>query len=326
MAFWVNSKISIGKYSFKGVNEVKISKSIHSFTDSCTLTVPTIFRLKQSGLPGTDSSALPANAAFKEADKVTVQLGFNGKYYNEFTGFVRRINFNEPVEIECEGYVYQLRQPLPYNAFVNTTLKNILQYIIRGTDIVLSAAIPDIPVEKFIVKNITGAEVLEQLKRNLFLTIFFIDNELYAGLKYAAYKGNVILRLGWNVVKDNQLKQRLASNVQLQINLIGAKNDGTKTVVKSGNSSFVKNHRTRYVTDEGTLQDIANKILSEQKYDGYEGKITCLGFPFYQHAWTVKLEDLRYPERAGKYFLDSIEVKYGVGGYWRIGGIGIKVS
>ncbi len=326
MGFWINSKIQIGKYKFAGVHEVKISKSIHSFVDTCTLQVPTDYRLKQVGIPQTEGAALKANMLFKEGDKVIIQLGWNGRYNDEFVGYVRRVNFNTPVEIECEGYVYLLRQPLPYKSFVNTNLKTLLQYIIQGTDIVLSPATPDVPVEKFDINNVTGAEVLEQLKKKLLVTIFFSGNELFAGLEYTAYKGNVILKLGWNVVRDNQLKQRIADDGAIEIMLTGVKNDGTKITVTAGKSTNILKVKTHIVTDQKTLQAMADKMLKDKQYSGYEGKITCLGFPYYQHAWTVDLRDDRYPERAGHYVLDSVEVRYGTGGYWRIGGISIKVA
>ena len=133
--------------------------------------------------------------------------------------------------------------------------------------------------------------------------------------------------MGWNVIKDNELKLRDAKNIQVQINLIGVKRDGTKVVVKSGdNTNNIKKKRTHFITDEATLKMVADKMLAEQKYSGYEGKITTFGFPFVQHGWKTILEDPRYHGRDGQYLIDSMEVSYNTNGFRRNLGISIKVG
>lgn len=327
MSFTLNSIISIGPYKFRGVHDVNISMSIHSFINTCNITIPASGRLKLKDADKTDSLPFTSAKLFVEGQKVFAQLGYNGTYNREFVGFVRRVNLSNPCVIECEGYVYQLRKVLVPKAFVNTTLKELLNYIITGTDIVLSPNIPEIKINKIIIKGQTGAEVLEVLKKEFSLYIFFHDEVLFAGLAYTEYKGIIKHRLGWNVIKDNELKLRDAKNVQLQVKLIGVKQDGTKVVVKSGdNSNNIKRKRTHFITDEASLKMIADKMVAEQKYSGYEGKITTFGIPFFQHGWKTILTDPRFPERGGSYLIDSMEVKYNKSGYRRIGGIGIKVS
>ena len=327
MSFTLNSIITIGPYKFRGVHQVKISMSIHSFISTCNIILPATCRLRLQGKEKTESIGFTTAKAFGEGQKVLVQLGYNKKYNDEFEGFVRRVNLSNPCEIECEGYVYQLRKPLVTKSFVNTTLKDLLKYIITGTDIVLAADIPDMKINKIIIKGQTGAEVLEVLKKEFSLYIFFHGIELYAGLAYTQYKGTVKHKLGWNVIKDNELKLREAKNVQLQINLIGVKQDGTKVVVKRGdNTNNIQKRKTHFITDEETLVKIADKILADQKYSGYEGKITTFGLPFFQHGWKDELEDTRFPDRSGHFLIDSVEVLYGMTGYRRKGGLNVKVN
>jgi len=327
MSFTLNSIITIGPYKFKGVHDVNISMSIHSFINTCNISIPASGRMKLKDQDKTDSLPFSSAKVFAEGQKVDVQLGYNGKYNEEFVGFVRRVNLSNPCIIECEGYVYQLRKVLVSKSFVNTTLKELLAYIITGTDITLSANIPDMKINKIIIKGQTGAEVLEVLKKEFSLYIFFHNAELFAGLAYTEYKGTVKHRLGWNVIKDNELKLREAKNIQVQINLIGVKQDGTKVVVKSGdNTNNIKKKRTHFITDEATLKMMADKMLAEQKYNGYEGKITTFGLPFFQHGWKTILTDPRFTEREGSYLIDSLEVRYNKSGYRRIGGISVKVS
>jgi hypothetical protein len=327
MSFTLNSKISIGPFRFKGVHSIKISMSIHSIINSCNISIPLGGRLRMKGDELTESLPFKSSKAFNEGDKVLVQLGYNGKYNNEFEGFIRRISLSTPCEIECEGYVYQLRKPLTTKSFVNTTLKDLLKYIITGTDIVLAADIPDMNINKIIIKGQTGAEVLEVLKKEFSLYVFFHGTELFAGLAYTQYKGTVKHRLGWNVIKDNELKLREAKNVLLQINLIGVKQDGTKIVVKRGdNTNNIQKRKTHFITDEETLKKVADKMLADQKYNGYEGKITTLGLPFAQHGWKSIIEDPRYHDRDGQFLIDSMEVTYSTNGFRRKLGISVKVG
>ena len=312
-------------YTFSGVNNIHISSSIYSFTDLCTIKVPTTYRLVQTGIGGTEGSVIES-APFAVGDSVNVQLGYNGKYNTEFIGFIIRLNFTTPLEIECEGYSYQLRTNLTPISFTNTTLKNILKYVIQGTDITLSPNIPDMPVTKYIIFSETGAQVLEKMKHDLLLTIYFTANELYAGLTYADdKKQTVTLRLGWNTIKNDQLKKVLNTDYNVQINYIGIKNDGTKITATAGNSANIKRHKTYSVTDSETLQAMANTQLLKETFNGYKGKITFFGEPFCQKMWVVNLQDPKYSEREGKYLIDSLEVSYGVNGFRRIAGISIEI-
>lgn len=327
MSFTLNSIITIGPYKFRGVSQVKISMSIHSFINTCIITVPATCRLRLTGEEKTESLGFTTAKVFTEGQKVLVQLGYNGKYNEEFEGFVRRINLSSPCEIECEGYVNQLRKPLVTKSFVRTTLNELLTYVIAGTEIVLAKEIPDLKINKIIIKGQTGAEVLEVLKKEFSLYIFFHGKELFAGLAYTQYKGTVKHKLGWNVIKDNELKLREANKIQLQVNLIGVKQDGTKVIVKRGdNSNNIQKRKTHFITDEETLKKIADKMVADQKYNGYEGKITTFGIPFFQHGWKSDLIDPRFPDRSGKYLIDSLEVTYGRTGYRRKAGLNVKVS
>ena len=335
MSFKLNSIITItsallgSSFKFKGVHEVKIVKSIYSMNETCVIKLPTTARLRKYDTLSTVSVSVAQQ--WQQGDKVVVQLGYNGNYKTEFVGFVRRLNFTTPVEIECEGYVYQLRNNLKGKTFIKTEYKKIVEYIIAGTDIKMSVDMKkrDLIVDKFTIKTDTAAETLHQLNKHLFnvLAITFHGPELYMGLSYLDVKETVKYKMGWNVIKDNGLKLRDPGNYKVSIKLSGVKGDGTKNVVTSGDQSLnVKKMRSHAVTATGTLQVLGDEKVRQLKYKGYEGKITAFGIPFCEHAWKVELTDPRYAEREGSYLIDSVEIIFGMGGFRRIVGIGVKVS
>lgn len=341
MAFTLNSDITIGPYKKVKPHEVKINLSLSEYVNRALIKLPASARLvnAKKEVSNTIQTALQLN----EGDKVIINLGYNGKLVQEFEGFISQVNVATPVEVECEGYSYQLRKLQPKaRTFKRTEVKDILQYIITGTDIVLSKEIPSCIIEKLVIDGHTGTEVLELIKKKLgdLIYINFHGRELYAGLQYLNPKDKVVYRLGWNVVKDNNLKQHKASNDNITIIYRGKKKDGSnvEAVIKSkgqskvittegsaGNGGETKIIVTHEITDKPTLDDLAAKKLKQLSYDGYEGKITAFLQPFCQHGWKAKLVDKTYPERNGEHIVEAVEITYGMGGARRTVQIGERL-
>jgi hypothetical protein len=328
MAFVLTSNISIGQYNQVKVHELKIKKSIHKFVNEAIIKVPTLYRLKLNGSYVSDT-AVKASDLFQEGDPVIINLGYNNRLVQEFIGFIHRVNFKTPLEIECEGYSYQLRKKSYIKTWKNTTVLEMLRYMIQGTDITLSGQIPDIPVEKWYMQNQTGVEILDEFRKKLLLTIYFRGKELYAGLTYTdtVQGSSVSYQLGWNTIRDDQLKFREAKSQQLRIIAIHKLKKGGKIQTEVGDkNAAVRTVFFPNVTDTATLKHLAEKKLSELKYDGYEGKITAFLQPFCDIAYKGIVTDPRYPQRSGNYFIDTVEVEYSTKGGRRKVEIGIKLT
>jgi hypothetical protein len=163
--FVLNSDITLG--SFKAVKpvSVKIEKSMLQYTDKAVITLPITARIKT---PDTSvSETLETAKAFSEGDAVTIRLGYNGSLKTEFEGFVSRVNFTSPVEIECEGYSYQLRKRTYQKTFVKASLLAVLKFLVAGTDIKLDEAqIPAFVIDKLVLQKHSGTEALEAIKKS----------------------------------------------------------------------------------------------------------------------------------------------------------------
>ena len=343
--FVLNSDITIGPYKRVKPHQVKIDKSMFTYVDKAVIKLPITARIVQAGEVITKS--METAKAFAEGDKVLIKLGYNGVLKTEFDGFISRVNFTSPLEVECEGYSYQLRKRTYLKTFKNVELVEVLRYLVAGTDIVLDEAnIPAFKIDKLVLQNHSGTEALDLIKKIgsqdgiQVIQIFFTGYMLYAGLQYLKTKADVKYRLGWNVIKDNNLKQRQAKNAEVTVHYIGEKKDGSnvkvaiknktqtaviKTNGQAGISGEEKVIKTHSVTDESSLTQMAEKFHSKMTYDGYEGKITAFGVPYCEPGYRAVLDDQKYVERSGNYIVESTEVTYGTSGFRRIVGIGAKL-
>lgn len=325
--FVLKTKVKIAKYSMDSIHNIKVNKSIHEYIDKCEIKIPATARLKQDGKFITNS--IDTAKQIKEGDKVVVDAGYNDDMKNEFTGFVSRVNFTTPCSIECEGYSWQLRNKSGLvKSWKETTLKEVLQFITEGTDITVSKDIPDIPIKPMYIKNQNGCEVLDWIKDKLFLTAYFIGSELYVGLQEATQLHNVAkYKLGWNTIKDNQLKYRHEDEVKIRVKAIYKTKEG-----KLQNKEFGdKNGMMRTVVfgrvdNMKLLEDMALKKAKEFRYSGYEGKITTFLQPYCQPGYKAVLIDEKYKEREGDYILESVETTIGLSGGRRSVEIGKRVS
>ena len=123
------------------VTSMKWSRKIHNLYDSAVIELPLRVVLKNQFEEYKD-------VLIKEGMKVTIDAGYNTKNERRFMGFVLRIDYATPLQIHCVGYAYQLRRVIFNKSYANTTVKEILEDLIKGTDIKLSPEIPHIPLEK----------------------------------------------------------------------------------------------------------------------------------------------------------------------------------
>ncbi|WP_149836878.1 hypothetical protein [Chitinophaga agrisoli] len=320
--------------------------------DKAVIKVPITARITRAGRVITESADTAKK--FDEGDKVIIKLGYNSQLQTEFEGFISRINFTSPLEIECEGYSYQLRNMTYTKTFVHAQLLDILKYLVASTDIALDEKnIPSLIIEKLLLQGHNGCEALDEIKKITHGTIraFFRGNMLFMGLvltdqlSRTTVKPDAIYRLGWNVVKDDNLKLRQAKNQDVTVKFLGIHKSGdvqqaeestdvlflpgkskkVKTTGTAGDEGETKIVKTRSVIDKDSLNKLAKELHTSLSYTGYEGKITAFLQPFCRPAQRVEIRDTKYPERNGVYLVESTEVSYGTNGARRVIGIGIKL-
>ncbi|WPU98380.1 hypothetical protein SNE26_20350 [Mucilaginibacter sp. cycad4] len=348
MAFVLNSFIRIGRYSFEGgVSDLVIRKNIHTIVDRAVLKIPGVVRIAAEvalaarnaldfieladggSAPDHRKESIDIAKLFKEGDPVSIDLGYNGILRSEFRGFVRRVNMTTPVSIEMEGYAWQLRNKNILAHWKKTSLREVLERVITGTDITLSPDIPDMPLTNYRIPNRNGLQVLESLKDQMFLTVCFDDNVLYAGISEArstAAEGDghndtnlakVAYAIGYNCSSDQpDLKIRYAKNTKVLVRIKQRSRTGVVTTYEAGDpGGAVEERNIPFTGHQESLIALAKNGLMQLKYDGYEGALAGLLEPYCKPGWKAVVSDKRYNGgRAGTYFIEGTEVSFGVNG------------
>nr|WP_297164265.1 hypothetical protein [uncultured Dysgonomonas sp.] len=302
------------KLSFDAFHSVEIERDIFKINSSCKIQIPISSRLEYKGKGYTES--VQTAKQFARGDKISVWLGYGDNLKLEFSGFIYRLNYKTPLEIECEGYEFLLRSPCETKTWSKTNLKTILEYIIKDTDIVLSDKVPEMNFTKYIIPaNMTKLEALQVVKEKYGIAVFFMEKTLYAGLAYVIDLGTVKYKLGWNTIKDDELKYRNADDVRLKIKAVWIKPDNTKLEAEVGDPEGSQRTLFFYnVSSKSELEKLAKEEMKKYKYSGYEGKITTFLQPFAQPGMKGILQDPKYSEREGTYYITKVKVKSDKGG------------
>ncbi len=336
--FVLNSNITIGQYKKVMPSEVKITKTVFEYVDRAIIKMPTTARLKRAKEVLTESAQTAKQ--FVEGDFVNIELGYNGKLINEFTGFISKINFGTPLEIECEGYSYLLRKKRYLKSFKNTSLSEVLKFLITGTEITISKDhIVDVPIPTILFQNNNGTECLEKIKEKLngLVNIYFKGKVLHAELfPVKPFEKTAYYKIGWNVILDDSLKLKEPSNDVFIIKFNSTKNDGSKSEIehKEKKSGLIKTHTNdveiidvkTQITDPEAKKKLAKSFADKKRFEGCEGKIKGFLQPYCETAWKASIKDEKFPDRSGIYIVESTEVTYGMSGARRTVGIGFKLK
>lgn len=328
--FIMTSDIQIGNNRVKA-SSIKYRNSVTSIVSTCSIELPRLLFLK-TDLDHTETPGKRKEITIKEGDYVRVDLGYNFKNTKRFEGFVKRVSTSSPLVIDCEGYAYQINKITSFTkSYLSTTIKEILQDLTKGTDIVLHKSIPDVKVPAVRFKNATGMQVLEYIQKKLLLVVYFDFNVLYAGITYAYDKNNVKLKLGWNTVEDKELKQNYDSAGTL-IQLVEKddagsvtktpSNDTIKANIKAVDIVAYKNEPKADIREviiyagleSNIKKEIANRLQDDVNRLGWSGNITAFLEPVIEPAQVVEITDNRFPQRNASYLCESVDGSFNTGG------------
>lgn len=311
------------------VNHCKVVSSAEDISDTAIIKIPISarFQSKEGNITDVETSKY-----FKVGDSVKIEMAYTSML-TEFEGYIKRINYTKPLEIECEDKMYLLRRKPITKSWKKTTLKEIINHLIEGQNIKLIGNMPVINFTNFYLKNANAAFGLQKLKDEYGLTIYFTSpGEMYVGFLDDADRGTVKYNLGdddkllSNVIKPI-LKYRNADDVRLKIKAIHVLKNNTRTEVEVGDADGEL--RTLYfydLEDAGSLKQIATEEMKKYKFSGYTGSLKTFFLPVAKHGMVAKLHDSIYNERSGDYKIRKVTTTFGSGGVKRDVELGIKVS
>jgi hypothetical protein len=298
-------------YSNIKPNAIKWKCSVSNFADTCTVTLPLAPYMRNNKANHTifapDTGA--GDTVFAEGDYITIDAGYNYDYKEIFKGYIRRVNYAQPLVLECEGFPYQLKDLMFNKSYKKTTLKQILNDVIKGTTIKLSPYIPDVNLSSLTFKNVPGLKMLEWFQKELLCAVWFDFDTLYVGAsRYAVPKPTVKLRIGWNTAEDKELK-RSQSDTKVIINLVEKSSAGKVKRTKSEASRYdnIKEVKVRAGLPDSFLRAVAAELQKKEDYRGYQGNVTAFLQPYFGKGYVCQIIDEKFPDRQGKYFVEAVE-------------------
>ncbi|MDA6068637.1 DUF3568 domain-containing protein [Flavobacterium sp. AC] len=309
--FILEGKVEIGDFIFNAVNDIEITKSVEDMGDTAIIKLPTRFKVKQNGEQKYTENAI------KVGDPVTITLGYEGKYSGvEFTGYVKKISPKTPLEIHCEDAIWLLRRKNITRTWEKTTMKEILQEVVKDTPVELADRIPSIQLDKWIIRNANGAQVLESLKKDLLMSVFITDDgKLYCGLQQLTNIGQTVLYdLNFNLVENSlEFKSKEDRKIKIKYTYIDAKNKRQSIEVGDPDGEQREYH-TSVISDMKKLEEMAKAEIEKLKYDGFDGDVTSFLIPFATRGMKAKFIDSEHPNREGNYFIKKVVTTFGTGG------------
>ncbi len=309
--FILEGKAKIGDYTFNAVHDIEITKSVEDMGDTAIIKLPTRFKVKQNG------EQKYTETAIKVGDPVTITLGYEGKYSGvEFTGYVKKINPKIPLEIHCEDAIWLLRRKSIKKTWEKTTMKEILHEVVKDTPVQLADRIPSIQLDKWIIQNANGAQVLESLKKDLLMSIFITDEgKLYCGLQQLTNIGQtVVYDLNFNLVENNlEFKSKEDRKIKIKYTYIDKENKRQSIEVGDPDGEQREYH-TSVISDMKKLEEMAKAEIEKLKYDGFDGDVTSFLIPYATRGMKAKFIDSEHPNREGNYFIKKVVTTFGTGG------------
>lgn len=311
--FVLACSIEVGAHTLATVSEVEINGSLNEIGQTATITHPALRVAKKD-------DAVKIDLIYKDG------LGNEVYRQTEFEGFVKRVSPNRPYKVECVDYLLKLQNKNINKAWRETTLKEVLNEIISGTQISLIGDVPSIDFTKFRLSNLNGAEALDKIKKEYGLMVYLRYDKLFVGLAYTEDIGTTEFKFGKNIVQ-NDLTFVSEDEVKLKVKVKSILKDNTIVEAEAGPSDGAERTITVYnITDKKVLENRAKDEIKKLTYSGFEGSITGFLAPYATFGTVIDLVDDLYTERSGKYICESVNLTFGDNGARRKMQLGIKVS
>jgi hypothetical protein len=316
MAFALSGEIVFpsyrGRQGFKirRFSAVKIETSWQSLTDTAEITIPRKTR---------DFDRYQVSDWFMEGDPVEIWLGYDGKLFLEFTGYIAKVPVGIPLELRLENEMYTLKRKALSVSLQNCSLKKLLQTIAPGYAIQCDETKM---LGSILYENKSASEILEDLKKTG-INCWFEGKTLHAftASKSELNPTSVILEKA----ASESLKQKAVEKTHVTISLL--RKVGRKLKVEWGDKGAGKRISREYSGISMTMTEMlteAKEAYAQAMIPGLDGDVTLFGIPRAQHGMKVKLCSWLYPEKNGLYYIDAVTKTFDRGGYRQVCKLGNK--
>jgi hypothetical protein len=311
-----NSRVKVGNVVFNNVNKVVITESVKEMGDNAVITLPRTYK-KLNGKSVLDY--------LSEGDKVTIELGIDGKYYEEFTGYLDEISSDVPLQLHVDDGFYPLKRNNFTISWDEITLKNLLNYIAPGYTI----NAPDVNLGAFEINSASTYRVLTALQQQYGFYSYMRGKQLNCQFAFDVRGSGKTHRykIG-NNVKKNNLKYQRAEDEKVKIRGIANQRNGQKLTYETGSQEVNVSVRTLNFGNIN-LEQLKKNVEETYKrlaFNGYKGNIIGFAMPRTHAGDTMNIIDDNEPDREGNYLIEKTVIKYDLkGGFERQNTLSFKL-
>jgi hypothetical protein len=242
---------------------------------------------------------------FRVGDPVTIFLGYDDVYFEEFSGYVTSVSADIPITIRLEDEMWKLKQIRVNYSSSAATLADMLHNICPGYEV---DALEGVKLGGVRFAQTTVAKVLEKLQQDFNLFSYTKGKKLVCGKYYADDTGEppVTYHLERNVF-SNDLNYKRKEDVVIKVKGTSMLSGGGKIEFEVGEDGGELLNLTYYnITVKAELERIVRSDYEKRKRDGFDGSFTAFGVPRIQHGMKANIESFIYPDRNGIYYVDAV--------------------
>lgn len=285
---------------FLSVNKIVIEESVKDLGDKATITLPRNYK-QLAGKSLTDY--------IKQGDEVVIELGVNGQYREEFSGYLGEIENNAPLVLHVDDLFYPLKRNNWNQAWRKVTLKELLTTIAPGYTI----DCPNVDLGQFQVANVSTYRVITDLAQQYGFYSYVRGKVLTCQFAYDVRgTGKAYTYKFYETVKANGLKYHRAEDVKVRIKAIANLRTGKKLTHEVGSTDNDASQRTLNFGDisKKELETAAEHWYKKLCFDGYTGTITGFCNPRTHAGDSLTIVDSEEPDREGTYLIEKTVITY----------------
>lgn len=296
-------------YYDEAVNEVTITKSFDTQTQTAKVVLPRNMKYKNKNIYEGDDALL------KRGDKIELFAGYEPNLSLRFSGYISKINNNVPIELLCEDEMFLLKQKqAPNVSHKSISLRSFMDEILKGTNTKVEAL--DAQLGQIRTQNASIGKVLQVLRNDYGLYSYFINGTLYVGLPFQTNlaKEQVFLFERQMIRDGMDLIYLKKDDVKVQIKGVIIGSDNSKNEYAYGDTDGELRTIFQYGGTKKELDQKAQSFLEQMNYTGYYGSFTTFLEPQVKPGDHAIIDSYIYPERKGTYIIKAVETSFGVNG------------
>lgn len=303
MSYTMCSRITFPKTDKRGnlvlhmVSSCTVTSSWKQLTDTAEIIIPRKIRTFEGK---------KLQEIFSPGDPVIIELGYNGDYNEEFSGYVLSISRGVPVVVKCEDEMYHVKRKTVSYSKKSVNLGGMLKDLLPEYKIETAYSDTDLGAVRYSGMRISA--ILEDIQKKTGLYSFFRGKVLHVG---NAWSQKVPERVKIHLERNAVSQDLQQSSGDYEVTAIALLKGGKKMEAKAGtkgSESFriTLDSKNDKITSE-VLKKTAERILENLKKQQYKGGVEIFGIPVVKHGMEIDLESEITPEMNGIYIVEKVE-------------------